>query len=130
MSLGLGGFKMPKKHRVNLSNLFFLIFITTIIIIRFGIYAFPNIDLKLGGLIIHHFWFGIILIVVSILIKHKNVRLIIFAIGSGLAIDQFVFIVLGGGDLTYWNALSTMSTIILIMIVFLWREKITSKVIG
>jgi len=108
-------------------NLFYLIFISTIILLRLGIFIFPERNLIILGFLIHHFWFGCFALAIYFLIpkKYTKLKITILAIGSGLIFDQLVFMLLGAGyDKEYWALPSTIGTIILAIIVFFLRKKL------
>ena len=44
----------------------FAIFLSTILLMRIGVLLIPEFDFVILGTIIHHFWFGIALITLSI----------------------------------------------------------------
>ena len=109
------------------SDLFGLIMILTILIIRVSILVVPEVDMKIFDIVIHHFLIGIILVLIGILIpKQKDyLKIFIYAIGIGLIIDQAVFMILGAGmDKEYWALPSLIGTGVLAGIVFFFRNKI------
>lgn len=108
--------------------LFFLLVIATVLITRVSIFLIPEVDIKIFNIIVHHFWFGIFLLVIGLFItrENKKIKLIFYSIGTGLIIDEFIFILLGsGGDAQYWAVYSMVSVIALIIIVFYERKLIT-----
>ena len=110
-------------------NLFYLTLIITILVIRISIILVPEVDIKLFNIVIHHFWFGLVLIAIGLLIpKQKtNLKLFIYAIGAGLVIDQLVFIILGAGqDKQYWGFPSLLGAIIIALGLFPIKQKITN----
>lgn len=112
-------------------NLFFLSFLATIVITRLSVFFIPNVDIYLGDWIVHHFWFGVILISFIFVIpkEHKTIRSILFGIGAGFILDQLVFMILGaGGDKEYWALPSSMSITIFTILIFFTREKLISRV--
>ncbi len=106
-------------------NAFFLSVFITIIVARLSVVLFPESDIYIFGLNFHHFWTGLIIILLSLfLIKTKSsLGIIIFGIGAGLVSDQLVFMLLGGGgDKEYWSFIPTSSVLIIICIVFRVRK--------
>lgn len=112
-------------------NIFYLIFILTILAIRTGVFLFPHKKLIIGGMIIHHFWIGAILIlfVLFLLKRYDILRIIIFSIGSGLAADELIYIILGGRTVSeYWSIYSIFGTIMMAVIIFPIRKRLTVKI--
>ena len=109
-------------------NLFYLLLLGTIVFLRVSVLIFPEKNFELFGLIIHHFWFGVPLIVASLFFRRGNVKTCIFAIGLGYIIDQIVFMILGAGfDKEYWALPSLLGTIVLVLLIFPFRKKIADK---
>jgi hypothetical protein len=104
-------------------NLFYLVFVLAIVVIRLLVFLIPEVDFKIGEIVIHHFWIGAILIVLGFLFL--KTRIYLFGIGFGLAIDQVVFLVLGGGgDSEYWAFPSLVGVVVLAVVVYLFRKKL------
>ena len=116
-------------------DLFYVLFFSTIILIRLGVFLFPEREIRLASLIIHHFWIGIILIIIPLLLnllfnnKYEKLRLFTFAIGLGLIIDQFVFMILGAGtDVQYWAMPSLFGMIFLSCFILIFRKIIFKSI--
>ena len=107
-------------------NILWGITISTIILVRISIIIFPEIDVKIANFVIHHFLFGVILIILSYFIpKHCNLKVWIMGLGIGLFIDQLVFVILGAGkDAQYWAFPSFAGALGLSLLIFPFREKI------
>ena len=73
-------------------NLYFFIFASTILITRLFLYLKPISSPTLKGWRVHHYMYGLLLILISIGAKNKN----IFAIGLGLFIDEVPYLILRG----------------------------------
>ncbi len=77
--------------------LIFFSFLTTFILARLIVNFFPDLFLQIGGVHIHHFAYGIIILTLVgalelIIRPHGRVRnlvAIVFGIGMGLAYDEF-----------------------------------------
>jgi hypothetical protein len=105
-------------------NLFYLIFILTIVLIRVGVFLIPNVDIVFWNVVIHHFWFGVVLLIAWLLIKENKIGIYSFGIGSGLMVDQLAFILLGsGGDFEYWGP-SLLGAVVLAVLIYFFRRKI------
>ncbi|MEK6835248.1 MAG: hypothetical protein AABX61_03235 [Nanoarchaeota archaeon] len=107
-------------------NFFYLIIILTILIARLSVIIFPNKSLYINGIHIHHLWYGVILILVAVFLKnYKEVKFYCHAIGIGLITDELVFIVVLGGEINlYFNTISILGMIILLLIIYQFRKKI------
>jgi hypothetical protein len=71
---------------------FFLIFLATIIITRIFVYIKPIASPTINGLRLHHYMYGLILLVLSLFVKN----ILIYAIGLGLFLDELAYILIGG----------------------------------
>tara|TARA_B100002003_G_C13609735_1_gene313619 strand:+ start:78 stop:449 length:372 start_codon:yes stop_codon:yes gene_type:complete len=110
-------------------NLFYLILIATILIVRISIIIVPEVDIKFLDIVIHHFWFGIILMIIGLVIPKQKVypKIFLYGIGAGLIIDQLIFMILGAGkDKEYWALPSLLGTIIIALVIYPIRTKITN----
>jgi len=109
-------------------NLFYLIIILTILVMRISLFLLPpNTHVRVLGIVIHHFWFGILLIGIGLIIPKKKeyIKIFAYAIGVGLIIDELIFMVLGAGtDRQYWALPSMLGMIIILLVIFPIREKI------
>ena len=106
-------------------NVLFLLMFVTILIVRLGVFFIPNVDVMVGEFIIHHFWFGILLMMIGWFVRKRYIGIVLFAMGLGLFIDEFVFMLFGaGGDVEYWGWFSVGCVGILIGFVFFLRGRI------
>lgn len=110
-------------------NLFYLLVIITILILRISILLVPEVDITAGSIIIHHFWFGVILFLVGLIMPKRSeyLHIFLYGIGMGLIIDQSVFMMLGAGrDKEYWALPSLLGAIIIASVLFPIRQKLTN----
>ena len=109
-------------------NLFYLIVVLTILAIRLSKFFFlQNVHLIVSGIVIHHFWIGFVSLIFGFLIpkKMKISKILLYAIGMGLIIDELVFMVFGGGlDIDYWKLQSVIGAVFIATIIFPFRKKI------
>lgn len=110
-----------------IENYFFIVFLITIIVTRIFLYIKPMHGPTLRGIRIHHYMYGIILMLVSVAIK--NVTL--YAIGIGLLVDEFTFVFIvrekdnkASYSKTNYSKTSLIGIVILILMVFLARKSI------
>src|SRR3989344_6576411 len=128
----MGDVLIPNNMKFKISNeRFFIAAFLTVLFIRsliyFSRYFVPETHLTYGGYIIHHFWFGFVLILISLFISSKYLRAknILLGIGSGPIIDELVFMVIGGGGYSnYWSLSSIIGMLVCHVIVFFYRKKI------
>lgn len=109
-------------------NLLFSVSLLTVVIARISVLIVPNVDIYVFGINFHHFWLGLIIVLLSlILIRARSVLgLIIFGFGLGLMIDQFVFMILGGGgDNEYWSSIPFVGVVIMVVIFFIVRNRVS-----
>lgn len=111
-------------------NVAYLFFLATMLAVRTGVFFFPQRKLIINGMIIHHFWTGLLLVLAAILLSKVCTKLclVIFSIGLGLVADELVYIALGGRTVgEYWAISSVLGAIAAAIAVFLLREKIFQK---
>ena len=116
---------------MNRGDLFFIVFIFTILLVRTGVFLFPENKLRIFGTVIHHFFIGIILIFIALLLlmKYPDLRFILFSVGLGVVADEFFYMILGAGPVSkYWDVYSLTGVVLNSFIVFLIREKIAGKI--
>lgn len=102
-------------------NLFFIVLLGTILITRLFLYFKPISAPTLKGFRIHHYHYGIVLLVISIAIK----SLLVYAIGLGLFIDELTFILISGKDhKDNYSKESLIGTLVFIIVIFVSREKL------
>lgn len=112
-------------------NIFYLICILTMLAIRTAVFLFPQRKIIIDGTIIHHFWIGIILTLLVLLLPqiYNGLRIIIFSIGLGLVADELIYLLLGGRTVSeYWSIYSVSGAVIMAVIIFLIREKLARKI--
>ena len=107
---------------VHLAAVALVSFIISFIVTRTFTYFFPNVVLVSGGLHIHHFWFGIVLLAVGgwlgINYDDKEIDIvasIFYGVGGGLIVDE-VGLLLTFGD--YWSGLTWTFMILLFSFIF------------
>ncbi|OGG61026.1 hypothetical protein A3C86_04180 [Candidatus Kaiserbacteria bacterium RIFCSPHIGHO2_02_FULL_49_16] len=109
-------------------DLFFLAFFLTILAVRLSVVIVPEVDILFNNIIIHHFWFGLIIAGISFLFtKHTLCTLLLLAVGTGLMMDELIFVLLGAGhDKEYWSIPSLLGVFIGVLAAFLLRRKIVA----
>lgn len=113
--------------------MFYLILIATILITRISIIIVPEVNIKFLDIVIHHFWFGVILMIIGLIIPKQKVypKILLYGIGAGLIIDQLIFMILGAGkDKEYWALPSLLGTIIIALVIYPIRTKVTNFLFG
>ncbi len=112
------------------ANIFYLIFILTIILIRIWIFWFPLRKIIISGIRINHFWVGVILISFLFFISksYHLLKIVIFSIGLGVITDELVFMIIGNRTINdYWSIYSVFSVIIVMVLVFVFRKRLIKK---
>ena len=97
---------------------------STILVTRLSVFLIPEVDVTVVGLVIHHFWFGAILLFCAFLIpENHSFRMLLYGVGSGLFADQLVFMLLGAGnDKQYWSLPSISGVAVFIVVIFFIRK--------
>lgn len=114
---------------VKKEDFFYLFFIIAIVATRWYLAVFPS-HLVIVGFTIHHFWTGLVLTVIAFLLssKFEKIKLILFGVGLGLLVDEFVFIMVGGYDFEqYWAFYSVVGVFVLLWVVYFFRMKIVKS---
>lgn len=112
-------------------NIFYIIFVLTILAIRLEVFIFPANKIIVNGLRVNHFWIGSILVLITLLSlkNYKALKMIIFPIGLGLVADELTFMIFSNRTITdYWSVYSIAGLVISMIIVFIFREKLLSKI--
>ncbi len=106
------------KSRVHLATLALVSFLLSFIAARSFTSLYPNVVLVGGGLHIHHFWFGIVLLAVGgwlgINYTQKEIDIvaaIIYGVGGGLIVDEVGLLLTFGN---YWSGLTWTLLIVLL----------------
>jgi len=92
----------------------------------------PGVDIRIKKISIHHFWIGLALFIgIYFLPLGQTLSLVGLAIGLGLIIDEFTFIILGGGsDKEYQSVPSLLGTLVIVGVIYFFREKIFEIFVG
>jgi|SRR3989344_309352 len=114
-----------REYTLQKSTLFFILFVSTILVTRLSIFLIPEVDVTVVGLVIHHFWFGAILLLCALFIPENHpLRIFFYGVGSGLFADQLVFMLLGAGnDREYWSLPSIFGAIVFTVVIFFIRKR-------
>ncbi len=109
-----------KKHMT-----FFSIFLATIVISRVFLWIRPTSSPTVYGFRMHHYMYGIVLVVLGLAVRNKTV----YAIGLGLLLDEVPLLMMGGSTYQeYFSAPSLVGVGALIGAVFFSKERIMPKV--
>jgi len=107
---------------------FFIIFLATIIITRLFLYLRPIPAPTINGFRMHHYMYGLILIILSFFLSNATG----YAIGLGLFIDQVPYLVTHSrthgekefNKNTYWLKKHLIGLVLLIIVVFIFKRYI------
>jgi hypothetical protein len=113
------------NHSFTNKKLFTILFLATIIAIRFLVLITGGAGLYVFGIRINHFFIGLILVGIVYLISEKYSSIII-PVGLGLMADEFVFLLATDRQVTsYFSPVSIIGVIItsIIILSILFREK-------
>ena len=110
--------------KISARFVFSVIFLFTVFITRLWVFLLPNTSSIVLNLPVHHFWVGLSMVILGLLLSYK-MKVPIVAFGLGLVIDESAFVLLGdGGYAGYWSSLSIAGAIVFSAIVFLLVPKI------
>jgi len=107
---------------------FFVTVLVTILIIRAGLWIAGTLaenpdalGLTIFGLRLHHWMYGLVLLLVGILIKN----LIVIGAGTGLFLDELTYILIGGSThADNYSWISLAGTAVVLMVIFYFRKLI------
>jgi len=95
------------------STYFIIIFISTILIIRLFLYFKPISSPTIEGFRLHHYMYGLILIPIGMLLTNIT----IYAVGLGLLINEFPYILLKGKNHKDNYSIKSLLGVLMLMIV-------------
>ncbi len=105
------------------SNQFFVILLSTIIVIRLFLFIKPIASPTIGHFRIHHYMYGIIGILIGLL-AHS---ILIYAIGIGLFIDELTYLIIKRKDhKDNYSKASLFGTLIFVIVVYFLRDYLIS----
>lgn len=107
-------------------TLFFIVFVSTIFVIRLFVFLVPEANITFLGLVIHHFWFGVALLLGAIFLpENHSLRIFLYGVGGGLLVDQLFFMLIGAGnDKEYWSLPSFLGAVLLTGLIFFIKERV------
>jgi len=104
-----------------MADLFFSIFLCTVLITRLFLYFFPVPSPTVGGFRMHHYMYGIAGIFAGLLVG----SVALYAVGSGLFIDELAYLLLHGkSHKDNYSAGSLVGTCVFILVIFFLRHYI------
>jgi len=102
-----------------MENYFFLIFVTTIVVIRVLVFVFPIPGPTILKFRVHHYIYGIVGIIISFFVSSVP----LYAISLGLFIDELTYILIGGRThQDNYSKTSLIGTVCFIVLVFFLRK--------
>lgn len=110
-------------------TLFSIVLASTILVVRLGVFLFPLQKLRIDGTVIHHFWFGLLLILFVLCTpkRYAWLRIFVGAFGLGLMADEFVYMILGDGAVSrYWSTASVVGAAAVTAALVALRNKLTT----
>ncbi len=113
-------------------NLFFLVLLLAILAVRIALFVLPESHLRIGGVVIHHFWIGVLLLIASLLFLKRFERIKFFstAIAVGWIVDEAVYLLFGGGlRKEYFQLPSVLGMLLLLPVVYFFRARILKVLI-
>lgn len=100
---------------------FYILFFLTILLTRVFLYYRRINGPLIRGLRIHHYMYGVVVVLVGIIVR----SLPLYAIGLALFVDELTFLFMSPKDYTtYLSRKSLIGTLLLIFIVYLLRYEL------
>jgi hypothetical protein len=101
------------------SNYFFIIFLSTVLIIRLFLFVRPISSPTISGFRIHHYMYGVVGIVIGLLVHF----ILVYAIGLGLFIDELTYLIIRGKNhADNYSRISLFGTLVFVIIVFIFKS--------
>jgi hypothetical protein len=101
------------------SDLFFIVFLATILVTRIALYIRPTASPTIDGFRLHHYMYGIVIAIIGVLCKN----IVVFSIGLGLLIDEIPYLIIHGKThKDNYSEKSLAGVLILTLIVLLARN--------
>jgi len=113
-------------------DILFLLALLTVFGIRLGVKLVPNKDVLVFGMVVHHFWFGVLMVLLGwSLPMIPYVSILLIGIGIGLIADHLIYMLLGaGGDEEYWAKGSIIGAVFTLVVIFVLRDEIYRFLLG
>ena len=110
-------------------NYFFILFLAVILVIRLFLYLRPTPGPTFGGIRIHHWVVGVLLLAVALLLLavipsvYSRITLTVFAVGLALFLDELTYLFIGGQThADNYSRISLLGTAALVGLVFFLRK--------
>lgn len=108
---------------MTISNEFFLIFLSTVVVTRLFLYFKPTPAPTIKGFRTHHWMYGILGLFIGFITHY----LPLYAIGLGLFVDELTYLLIGGKNHEdNYSAISLIGTIIFVVLAFFSRNFLIS----
>jgi hypothetical protein len=108
-----------------MGDYFFLIFLVTIVVTRFGLVTQKIYSPTIKGFKLHHYMYGVVLLILAFFTKN----IFLYAIGFALFLDEFslvLFVHKKWKWKDYYEKWSFIDLLIIILVVFMSRDILTS----
>jgi hypothetical protein len=120
--------------------------VATFLVFRITLYLSPNSDFNVGGYNIHHLFTGLLLIVVGGVplaifrgfTRRMDVALVVFGVGLGMALDEWVYLIATDGSNTsyllpvsFWGGVVVVSlalTYLVVLVAYRTRKSNAGRV--
>ena len=108
---------------VPLHDTFFAIFLVTILMVRIILYIKPLPAPTIRGWRTHHWMYGLVLIILSVIFK----IIPLFAIGLAFFVDELTFLLMRGKThADNYSRISLVGTFFFVVIIYLFRSSLIS----
>ncbi len=112
------------------AGIFSFIFAAVIAAARLEVFLFPQRKVVIDGTVIHHFWIGLMVLGLFLLVPkaYRWLSTALLAGGLALVVDELAYILFGNGTVpAYWSMVSVTGMVVLALLVFVLRKKIIRK---
>ena len=121
--------EFPMRKVLELDNLFFAVFLSTIAFIRLFLLMWPISSPVVLDFHFHHYIYGLLIIIMSLCFNKPYVRTTIFAIGLGFFADEVpMFFKHPWNWQVYDASWDRLATIFVALLVYWFRGNLTGKI--
>ena len=119
--------QVPQQIMLETSQMFFTIFLATILIARIFLFVCPTPGPTIFGFRVHHYVYGLIILIIGYLFN----SIILCAIGLGLFIDELTFLLSRGKTHEdNYSKMSLLGTACFVILVFVIKDYLISLLVN
>ena len=116
---------------MSISDKYFLLTMTTILLTRIGVYLFKKPCPTIKNFRIHHWMYGLFSIIILFCLARFYTNIYLLSISTGIFLDEIGFIIIRGKTHEdNYSPKSFMILLLFILLLFIFKEKIVNLYIS